>query len=113
MVEFGGMGGIPGGRPVNNEDLFELTVAEALGDSMKVNDNLCAEIWSAIANVQWRHVNGDTASYSFRAAGDLIAAIIERGDYIDWYCSGPYATVSDRVGAALAARGWSHSEMAG
>lgn len=43
---------------------------------------------------------------SFRAAGDLIAAILGRGDYMDWYCSGQYATVSERIDSAMSAEGW-------
>ena len=95
-----------GGRVRDEADLFEEAVDRALGEQMRADESLCREMWSALANVDWTHENGDTAGYSFRAAGDLIAAIIGRGDYMDWYCSGPYATVSERIERAMSAEGW-------
>ncbi len=106
MTDYGGMGGIEGGRPPDPADLFEMAVARALGPFLRTDDALCADMWSALANQAWRHDNGDTASYSFRAAGDLIAALRGAGDYMDWYCSGPYETVSERIREALAREGW-------
>jgi hypothetical protein len=111
MADFGGLGGISGGRGLNADDLFKQAVERALGEQMRADDSLCREVWSALANVDWRHANGDTAGYSFRAAGDLIAAIIGRGDYTDWHCSGPYAVVSDRVDEALSNEGWIWEEV--
>ncbi|WP_205619723.1 hypothetical protein [Acidocella sp. MX-AZ02] len=106
VVDFGGIGGVPGGRPLNTDDDFEMAVSAVLGDQMRRDKTLCVEVWSALSNVDWCNDVGDTASYSFRAAGDMIAAIIGRGDYMDWYCSGPYGVVSERVEAALAQQGW-------
>jgi len=108
MADFGGLGGLKECRPMNESDLFEQAVNRALGDAMRESDSLCRDMWSALANVEWSHENGDTASYSFRAAGDLIAAILGRGNYMDWYCSGEYATVSDVIEEAMQAEGWTH-----
>lgn len=105
-MEFGGLGGVVGGRKLNTADAFETAVQRALGQEMKSDETLCREVWSALANVDWKHENGDTASYTFRAAGDLIASIIGKGDYMDWYCSGPYAVISERVEKAMLAEGW-------
>jgi hypothetical protein len=107
MTDYGGLGGIGGGRGLNEGDAFEMALNRALGDEMRKRDDLCAQIWSALANVNWTHENGETASYSFRAAGDLVAAIKGSGDYMDWYCSGPYATVSAEIADAMKAEGWS------
>jgi hypothetical protein len=89
-----------------------MAVARCLGARVRASDNLCRELWSSLANQDWRHRDGDTASYSFRAAGDLIAAIRGRGDYMDWYCSGPDATVSADIATALAAEGWYPTDTA-
>lgn len=106
MVNYGGMGGIEGGRALNPDDKFEAAVERWLGPAMREDECLCAEMWCAVANQDWRHDNGDTAGYSFRAAGDLVAGVVGRGNYMDWYCSGPDGEVSERVREALAQGGW-------
>lgn len=111
MTQFGGAGGLTGGRAIAADDAFEVAVNRALGDRIRADERIAAAMWSALANVDWKHAGGDTACYTFRAAGDLIAAIRGSGDYMDWYCSGDYATVSDEIAAALAAEGWTWSTM--
>ena len=107
MTHFGGMGGITGGRPFDSDDRFERDVNEVLGDRLRADKEICKQMWSALANVSWFHdESGDTAGYSFRAAGDLIAAIRGEGDYMDWYCSGPYSVVSDLIEYAMGLKGW-------
>jgi hypothetical protein len=112
MTEYGGLGGVPGGRPMDGSDAFEMAVKRCLGEALK-DDHVAAELWSALANQDWHHERGATAGYSFRAAGDLIAAIRGEGDYLDWYCCGPYAVVSERIATALAAEGWYPDDQEG
>lgn len=106
MADYGGLGGLKDLREINKEDAFEAAVNRALGDHIRTDDEVCRRMWSALANQGWHHDNGDTAAYSFRAAGDLIAAIRGQGNYMDWYCSGPYESVSEKIKDAMAKEGW-------
>jgi hypothetical protein len=117
VSEFGGWGGVKGGRDLDPADLFEAAVDRALGERLRTEGRgpgwwyqgelmLGQRLWGSLANVEWVHANGDTAGYSFRAAGDLIAAIVGDGDYMDWYCAGPDGVVDAEVALALAKEGW-------
>jgi len=98
-------GGIQGGRKIDPYSDFEMTVERVLGDWIRADKDNAVAMWSALANVDWAK-DGSAVGYSFRAGGDLIAALIGEGDYLDWYCSGPYATVCDHVAKAMATEGW-------
>jgi hypothetical protein len=110
VTDFGGMGGIEGGRPRDPEDLFEAAVDRAMGDRLRAEGIkgafIAPRLWGSLSNVDWIHENGDTASYSFRAAGDLIAALIGEGDYMDWYCSGHDGLADEEVAELMAKEGW-------
>ncbi|WP_210180609.1 hypothetical protein, partial [Bradyrhizobium jicamae] len=43
--------------------------------------------------------------------GALIARLRGEGDYMDWYCCGPYATVSDFIARTLKKQGWIYDDM--
>lgn len=45
------------------------------------------DVWPILADKQW--------SCSWRSAGGIIANMQEKGDYIDWYCSGIQGGLSD------------------
>jgi hypothetical protein len=107
MTDYGGPGGLLEHRAINTEDLFEMMIVTAFGERMKTDDELCTQIWSALANVTWYHMqNHDSASYSFRAAGDLIASIRDAGNYMDWYCRGPYASITEEIRRTFKKAGW-------
>jgi len=88
---------------------FEQTIARLFRDDLKSGAMNGSELWSALANVTWRHGDSEVG-YSFRAAGDLIAALVENGDYMDWYCSGDDGYVSDRIADAMSKEGWTYKE---
>ena len=104
---FGGMGGVWGGRAMDTDDLFEVAINRACGERMRASRQDAYDVWGALSNVDWKHDNGDTASYTFRAAGDLVAAVVGDGtDYMDFYCNGHFGFVPEWVETAMAGEGW-------
>ena len=93
-------------------DRFERDVAELLAQQIRSDEAVGARLWSSMSNIEWHHVDDSTISYSFRSAGDLIARIVGKGCYLDWYMSGPVGLVDPEIATALATRGW-HPEPMG
>jgi hypothetical protein len=107
------LGGLPDGhRELLTEGAygaFEQTVERLFGDRLRASLEDAQEFWGALANVDWLGPDGATVGYSFRAGGDLIAAIRrDEGEmtYMNYYCAAPYATVPDWVEEALVWAGW-------
>jgi hypothetical protein len=61
---------------VKNDDVY----AQHLYASMCNNDFTKNDVWPILTEKKW--------SCSWRHAGGIIADMQEKGDYIDWYCSG-------------------------
>ena len=87
---------------------FEKAIELLFSDKIKNDDEFCKELWSALANVEWINDDSSIFSVGFRYAGALIADIRGSGSYMDWYCSGEYAKVSEHIEAELNKLGWKY-----
>ena len=88
---------------------FEQAVDRLIGDRVRASKDDAVVLWGALANVEWKGPLGEEVGYSFRAAGDLVAAL--RRDegpmtYMNYYCAGPHGVVADWIEAALGEAGW-------
>jgi hypothetical protein len=106
MAHYGGFGGAWNTPERDPLDLFEEAIAQSLGEQMKADREVCTEVWCALSNQCWKKEPDDFAAYSWRSAGDLIAAVTGKGIYLDFYGSGTAGSVSDRVRDALEKHGW-------
>lgn len=88
---------------------FEKDLALALGKDMCIYEDICKSVWHCLANTIWTHKSGETYSCSFRYAGGLIARIIRRGDYMDWYCCTLEFDKTDYVKEKMKEYGWTIS----
>lgn len=101
-------GGQTYGRPLKTLDPFEHAVETALGDRVRADERFAELLWGALSNVEWSH-DGQRINYSWRAAGDLVAALRREGNYLDWYCSGCAGIVPTEIAEAMAKLGWTYS----
>ena len=88
---------------------FEDDFRELFTARLKENEDFGCELWSAMANVSWINKEDPEETVcrrGFRSAGSMIASMLGIGDYVDWYCSGPYETVSDYIAEKMASKGW-------
>ena len=73
---------------------YDLRSSKELCDKVKESDNYAQNLYAAMCNMDWQsrdfwqELKGQTWSCSWRHAGGIIADMQEKGDYIDWYCSG-------------------------
>jgi len=73
---------------------YDLRSSKELCDKVKQSDNYAQNLYAAMCNMDWQsrefwqEMKGETWSCSWRHAGGIVADMQEKGDYIDWYCSG-------------------------
>jgi hypothetical protein len=73
---------------------YNLRSTKWICDKVKASDNYAQNLYAAMCNQDfqkqdvWPVLKNETWSCSWRSAGGIIADMREKGDYIDWYCSG-------------------------
>jgi hypothetical protein len=73
---------------------YDLRSSKELCDKVKESDNYAQNLYAAMCNMEWRkrdflpEMKEENWGCSWRHAGGIIADMQEKGDYIDWYCSG-------------------------
>ena len=73
---------------------YDLRSSVWICDKVKANDNYAQNLYAAMCNRQFlklevvQVLKDDRWSCSWRHSGGIIADMQEKGDYIDWYCSG-------------------------
>jgi len=95
-------------KPYNLES--DLKSTQWLVDKVKEKDSYAQNLYAAMCNNEfvkndvWPLLQDKRWSCSWRYAGGIIADMRERGDYIDWYCSGITNSTYDTVADELAFR---------
>ena len=90
---------------------FDDDFRELFTKTLRENEVFGKELWSALANVSWYNEadrDKTDCGHSFRSAGSLIASMLCRGDYMDWYCSAPDGVVSEYIADRMASKGWKY-----
>jgi hypothetical protein len=73
---------------------YDLRSTDWILEKVRDNDIYAQNLYAAMCNMQfqridvWPILKNERWSCSWRHAGGIIADMQEKGDYIDWYCSG-------------------------
>jgi len=73
---------------------YDLRSTEWICDKVKASDNYAQNLYAAMCNMQFIKLavipilKDQRWSASWRHSGGIVADMREKGDYIDWYCSG-------------------------
>ena len=82
---------------------------QALASRLRDDRGFADEMYCALCNTDWTHVDGTEWHRAWRYSAGLVATLRGRGeDYFDFYCmcACEEGTISDRVAAAMAELGW-------
>jgi hypothetical protein len=73
---------------------YDLRSTEWILEKARASDSYSQNLYAALCNVEWRkrdlwtELKEENWGCSWRNAGGIIADMQQKGDYIDWYCSG-------------------------
>lgn len=80
-------------RPENDLE-FDLRTTDWILEKARTRDDYAQNIYAAMCNMRWQRLSvfpilkDEFWSCSWRSAGGIVADMLQKGDYIDWYCSG-------------------------
>jgi len=73
---------------------YDLRSTTWICDKVKASDSYAQNLYAAMCNMQFQKLDvvpilkNQRWSCSWRHAGGVVADMLQKGDYIDWYCSG-------------------------
>jgi hypothetical protein len=103
---------------------YDLRSTDWIVGKARASDDYAQNIYAALCNNEFMKLavvpilKGETWSCSWRHAGGIVADMLEKGDYIDWYCSGindgenrtngyvPESVVTDEISEDFKKLGW-------
>jgi hypothetical protein len=77
-----------------NDLEYDLRTTDWILAKARASDSYAQNIYAALCNMRWIRremwplLKEETWSCSWRSAGGIVADMLQKGDYIDWYCSG-------------------------
>lgn len=77
-----------------NDLEYDLRSTEWILNKARSSDAYAQNIYAALCNMRWQKLDvipilaDQYWSCSWRSAGGIVANMLQKGDYIDWYCSG-------------------------
>ena len=113
---------------------YDLRTTDWILEKVRSNELYAQNLYAAMCNMQFQKLDvipilkEQKWSCSWRHAGGIIANMLQKGDYIDWYCSGiggltsyypeegrkagyvPEGTVTAEIAQDLQKLGWVHCE---
>lgn len=73
---------------------YDLRSTDWILEKARTRDDYAQNIYAAMCNIRWQRLDvipilkDEYWSCSWRSAGGIVADMLQKGDYIDWYCSG-------------------------
>ena len=73
---------------------YDLRSTAWILEKVRNNDVYAQNLYAAMCNIQWRSkklwptLKEENWSCSWRSSGGIVANMQQKGDYMDWYCSG-------------------------
>jgi hypothetical protein len=73
---------------------YDLRSTDWILEKVRASDTYAQNLYAAMCNNEFIKLDvmpilkNETCGYSWRYAGGIIADMQQKGDYIDWYCSG-------------------------
>ena len=91
---------------------YDLRTNDHIINKVQLSQEYGRKLYAALCNNEfikremWQLLKEDTWSCSWRYAGGILADIVEKGDYMDWYCGGDEGYVDEEIKSDLYELGW-------
>ena len=91
---------------------YDLRTSEYIINKVRSSEDYGDRLYGTLCNNEfikremWQVLKEETWGCSWRYAGGILADIMGKGDYMDWYCGGLEGTVDEEVEQDLYNLGW-------